>query len=390
MTLPEPTITQLMVARHLFYIAKQNIEASQALRLFAGINLLHDAVEAALWAAATYKNVGRDRSEILQLYDDVSKSLIPQSLSFRPTVVQLNRVRVNSKHYGICPDRKETVRLLTSMTEFLRETARTVFDVNFWTVSLLDLLPESEQKQVLANAQQSFDQGDHLQTLIECRKVIYLAFESWYAIDKFRDPSKAGGGLGAFTKAPSYCRNLQWIREHVADPFDYIVLDHDGLDQELLTQGVNPATFWNICRGTPAVFRYDGSKEWLVKRELNKEASGDTEEHAAYILEQTIDIALRHEDYWRQVRSPGRGYFSVRLKRNGVNVYTKADRGSALSAVTREGLCEIGVTESTVGLNDEGPYWKVVHADTDPLGGLYFGYVHNEDVDWSKPKTPKE
>jgi hypothetical protein len=77
MTLPEPTITQLMVARHLFYIAKQNIEASQALRLFAGINLLHDAVEAALWAAATYKNVGRDRSEILQLYDDVSKSLIP-------------------------------------------------------------------------------------------------------------------------------------------------------------------------------------------------------------------------------------------------------------------------------------------------------------------------
>jgi hypothetical protein len=39
MVLSEPTITQLMAARHLYYIAKQNIEAAQTLRLFAGINL---------------------------------------------------------------------------------------------------------------------------------------------------------------------------------------------------------------------------------------------------------------------------------------------------------------------------------------------------------------
>jgi hypothetical protein len=164
--------------------------------------------------------------------------------------------------------------------------------------------------------------------------VIYLAFETSYTIDKFRDPSKAGGGLGAFTKAPYYCRNVEWIRENVKDPFGYIVLDHDTLDKELLTQGMDPAAFWNIWRGTPEVFRYEGTTRWLVKRELAKEESGATEEHAAYILERTIDIALRREEHWRRIRSLGRGKFVVRLKRNGVNVYTKADRSSAISVVT--------------------------------------------------------
>jgi hypothetical protein len=374
-----------MVARHLYYIAKQNIESSQTLRLFAGINLLHDTVEAALWAAAAYKGVGRDRAELMQLYDDVSNSLVPKNLSFRSSVVQLNRVRVNSKHYGICPDRKETERLLASMTEFLRETTTTVFDINFWTVSLLSLLRDGEQKDVLAKAQTFFDEGNYLQTVTECRKVIYLSFESWYTIDKFRDPAKAGGGLGAYSKAPYYCRNVEWIRENVKDPFDYIVLAHEDLDKDLLTRGIDPATFWNIWRGTPTVFRYDGTTQWLVKRELEKEVSGATEDHAAYILEQTIDIALRNEEYWRRVRSLGRsGNFVVRLKGDGINVYAKADRSSTVSAVTTAGLREIGVTGSTIGLNDEGPYWKVVHSDIESLGRWYSGYIHNDDIDWSK------
>jgi hypothetical protein len=158
----------------------------------------------------------------------------------------------------------------------------------------------------------------------------------------------------------------------------------------LLTEGINTAAFWNIRRGTPEVFRYQGTTEWLVKRELDKEASGATEEHAAYILEQTIDIALRREEHSRQFRSPGRGYFSIRPKQDRVNVYAKADRSSTISAVTGDGLREVGVTGSTIGLNDEGPYWKVVHSDTDRLGRWYSGYIHDDDIDWSKSDTTSE
>jgi hypothetical protein len=92
--LPEATTNQLIAARHLFYLAEQNIKSEQTASLFAGVNLLQDAVEAFLWAAATYKSVSSPaRAEIHQLFDAVSASLSRHALPFRHAVMQLNRLR---------------------------------------------------------------------------------------------------------------------------------------------------------------------------------------------------------------------------------------------------------------------------------------------------------
>ena len=386
MPLPESTVNQLMNARHLYYMAKRELDSGQAIRLFAGTNLLHDAVEALLWAAASYKGISRDRAEIMQLFDVVSLSLSPATLPFRPTILQLNKVRINSKHYGICPDRKELSRLFTSMTEFLREATEIAFGVSFHTVSLLDFLEDGEIKSCLSSAQLSFSELNYQATLIECRKALYLLFENWYDIEKFKDvDAQPIGILAGYSKAPYYTRSPEWIAKYVCDPFDYIQIDHDVLDKELLTLGIEPTSYWNIWRGTPAVYRYAGTKEWLVKRDLKVEV-GIGEEHAAYVLEQTIDIALRVAEDRRQVRQLHHGNFSIRLLHDAVNVYVKADRTSPVSGVTEPGLRVLSVTESTAGLNDAGPYWKVSHIIPGRgliNGGGYYGYVHEDDVDWS-------
>jgi hypothetical protein len=384
MILPEPTINQLMAARHLYHLSKQNLESLQTIRLFAGVNLLHDAIEALIWAVAYYKGKARDRSEIMQLYEDVNATLSPAQLSFRPAVLQLNKVRISSKHYGICPDRKEALRLLTSITEFLKETTLTAFGANFMTVSLLDLLEDGEVKEILAIAQACFDNAEYLRCLVECRKAIFLLFENNYTIDRFKSGSVALNALALFSsRAPHYMKNANWIFENVKEPFDYIQIDHDVLDKELLTKGIEPQTFWNIWRGTPAVFRYSGTTEWLVRRELQKETQGTTEENASYILEETIDIALRLDESRRRTRAVGRGgRFFVRLKQDGVNIYHKADRESPVNGVTEVGLRELHVTEETVGLNDGGSYWKISHWTQDEET-WYYGYIHNDDIDWT-------
>jgi hypothetical protein len=88
--LPEGVTNQLIASRHLYYLAEQNIRSQQTSSLFAGINLLQDAVEAFLWAAATYKHcaAGRDRVEIHQLLDGVNNAISPHSLPFRQTITQ--------------------------------------------------------------------------------------------------------------------------------------------------------------------------------------------------------------------------------------------------------------------------------------------------------------
>ncbi len=86
-----------------------------------------------------------------------------------------------------------------------------------------------------------------------------------------------------------------------------------------------------------------------MKRELAIEAEAD-EGHAAYVLEQTIEIALRLDERRRLTRHVGRGKFFIRLKREGVNVYDKADRNSTVRSVTEAGLRDVTVEASTEGL----------------------------------------
>ena len=66
-------------------------------------------------------------------------------------------------------------------------------------------------------------------------------------------------------------RDPNWIADHVKDPFDYIQVDPTELDRDA------------------------------------------NEEHASYILEQTIDIALRAEEYRRRIRFLQTGNFVIRL-----------------------------------------------------------------------------
>src|SRR6516225_4856124 len=103
-----------------------------------------------LWAIASHKGqLSKERAELIQLYDDVDAAISPERLSFRPKIVALNKRRINSKHYGICPDKKEANSLL-------RE------------------------------AQDAFEQTDYIECATACRKVIFVLFESLYNIERHK------------------------------------------------------------------------------------------------------------------------------------------------------------------------------------------------------------
>ena len=387
MMISEPTTNQVMNSRYLYYLAKENLESGQTVRLFAGVNLLHDAVEAMLWAIASHKGqLSKERAELIQLYDDVDAAISPERLSFRPKIVALNKRRINSKHYGICPDKKEATRLLESITEFLEDSFKKGLGANFWTVSLLDLLTKDEVNSLLREAQDAFEQTDYIECATACRKVIFVLFESLYNIERHKQDWQGNAFFGIFSsRAPYYTRNADWIAKNVKTPFDYIQIDHDHLNSDLLARGIEPSAFWNIWRGTPAVYRYSSKDApWLCKRNPTIEAA-ITEEHAAYLLEQAIDIALRVEEHNRKVCVIRGGNFFIRLRAGGVNVYSKADRSSEVTAVTEPDVREVSVREGVPGL-DGGKYWRIFHqaeGETSLSADFISGYVHNDDVDWS-------
>jgi hypothetical protein len=218
-----------------------------------------------------------------------------------------------------------------------------------------------------------------------------LEFEQNYSVEMFRN-GEAVVGLGLGSAAPSFAKSKTYIEECIETPFDYIIFDSDDLQNRLLANGIDTNIFWNIWRLTPAVYRFKvGHKfvgDWLVKRELKLE-EGVTEEIASYVLENTIDIALRLAQRRRSIRQVEHASFYIRLKRDGVNLYKKADRCGPIELVVKSGLRQLDVDYSTVGLDGTGLYWHVAQifkSDTpEAKPHWYLGYIHDDEIDWRVP-----
>jgi hypothetical protein len=147
--LPETIIKRLTLSRYFLRLADDNSRSDREVAIFAAINLLQDSVEFFLIAAAEHLNAGVKERANFELYlDKIDERIAPEKLPFRPKLLQLNKVRVNAKHYGVRPDANEVKSLILVAREFFEEVANTVFKVDFWTVSLLSLLDDGETKNV--------------------------------------------------------------------------------------------------------------------------------------------------------------------------------------------------------------------------------------------------
>jgi hypothetical protein len=395
MTLPQTVITKLTVARHLFRLAE--VRARRDVTAFSGVTLMQDAVEQFLLAVAEHQNADIAAKTPFEGYlDRINEKLRDRELPFRVRLLQLNTARVSAKHHGLRPDQKSLEGFVTVVREFFEETCRAVLKVEFWTVSLIDLLDEGAVKSFLLAASAAFDKGDYRTALIECRKAVFRRFEKPYDARPFLEArgfsgvALRHGALGLDSKVPIWATDPKWIEEHATDPFGYIVLDVAELNRELLELGVDPNVFWNIWRLTPAVYQERpvddeaGESEWLVKEEVRLFEPEGLRDRASHVLDATLDLMLTDAARRRSMLSVPYSRYSQRLKRKGVKVYARADRGSPVRAVTADDVDRLYGDAFVPGLKHDGWYWYVTHVehlDDAERSRLYLGYVHVDDLD---------
>ena len=371
------TVRQVSLARHLYELGAMSLRSSNDLHLFAAVNLIQDSVEAFLIAIANHVGAEIDQNTKFDKYFvQINEKITPKELPFKLSLLRLNRVRVDSKHYGIQPARDECARLAVSIREFFDEVSNSLLGVSFSTVSAIDLLDEGETKSLLLDAKTALESGDHESCVISCRKAIYLEIERHYSIEKYKD-GQPKGLLDGYTLAPSYARSKEYIEKNVKDPTDYIVIDHDRIDQELLTQGVETTDFWNIWRLTPAVYRSRKEEEWVIRYDFNKLDSHILSDKAEYIFSTTIDVILAIHANRKNIRTSGYGSYELELAKENVRVYEKADVNSIVIGHTPPGMVKIDTNFRITGFDGSGIYWHVNHFGK---GLMLYGYIDNNDV----------
>jgi hypothetical protein len=166
----QETITKkLVLAKHLYTLAHENLRPENPITAYAGVNLLQDAVEVHLLALAEAVSANIDPNTKFERYFELIEEKLPSGVSL-PSKVRLfalNKVRVNSKHYAIQPDLTEAISYLTTVRDFFEETTSALLDRAWASVTLIDLLSAGESQRCLLAAQAAYNEGRHSDCLID-------------------------------------------------------------------------------------------------------------------------------------------------------------------------------------------------------------------------------
>ena len=369
------TLRRLVLARHLYELGLASSRTANDMHLFSAANLFQDAIEAFLLAVADHVGAGIDQNTKFDKYFVVINDKIsPKELPFKSKIIRLNRIRVDSKHYGIQPDRDECTRLSIAIREFFDEVCSSVFGVPFSSVSAIDLLKDGDTKTELLRAKEFLENGALEECAISCRKALYLEIERDYDISAYRNGPPTNI-LAGFSNAPHFAKSKEYIDENVYDSTDYIVYDHSSVNEKLLTQGADNTAFWNVWRLTPEVFK-DRNGHWVVRHEFRKLDAEVLAERIEYIFNATLDVVLSiHRTRQAAVWSEG-GKYVCTLSQELVPVHKKADESSEVVAHTPKGLYEVTADFRIEGLNGDAEYWHIAHFGN----GHVWGYVHEKYV----------
>ena len=370
-------VRRLVLSRYILSLGLQHERGPQEASRFTAINLLQDAIELFLLAAADHLNIGIGKSETFDQYIvKIAGKISPKELPLRVPIVQLNKARVAAKHDGLIPSPDDLARHALVAREFVEEASRVLFDKEFHCISLVDLITEGKAKEHCAAAETAYEAGEYVNCLIECRKALFLEFEKRFNVFRFKT-EKPRGLLGPLSDAPYFAKDPDYIEKHVQEDVDYIVVDHSKLDHDLLAQGIDPVVYWNVWRLTPEVYqREDGT--WTVKFEPRKMVRDDLAQQAAYALDSTVGMILIKQAKRRSERySTDEALYSVELRAEGTKIYSKADVDSPIVGVTPPGLTEVVLNHVIRGLNGDDLFYQVGHLAP---GQLLFGYVHQEDI----------
>lgn len=207
------TLDPLVVKRLAFirFLHEQGVEQSHRPEPLAATALLsfHDAVESFLLLAAEHLSVNISNKITFDGYWGEIGAKLPAGVSLpaRGAMRRLNNLRVNLKHHGSFPSGADLQQTRADVATFLLDASLLIFDVDFTSLDMIDLVTQSATAQKLRHADAAARSDDHIEALA----LLWEAFDELlrdYAARK-RGHSRGPYDFGAklWHGAPTTVRN---------------------------------------------------------------------------------------------------------------------------------------------------------------------------------------
>ncbi|MET7479551.1 hypothetical protein ABZT17_35030 [Streptomyces sp. NPDC005648] len=284
--LNQHTVQRLAYVRYLY---REGIEQSRQpapLRSRA-ITSFHDAVENFLGLAVQHLSLEPTRNIEFIAYWALIKPHV--DLPKKERMRQLNDARVALKHHGTFPSAHQIEQAQEALAEFFTTATPKVFNVDFDSIDMVDLLTQPEVSQLLREAQTHADLGDYSMAMAGVSLALDALFRHYSARNTFSKgrPFAFGPTLQSFDApkldgrdAPRDGRlaKLSEIAEHTQEALRAISL---GIDYPSLTR------FRIIA---PTVHHYGNGEHRYVEATSHTQLTADDYDWARHFV---IESALR-------------------------------------------------------------------------------------------------
>jgi len=375
------TLNKLLLSKSLYFLAKENITATSGPRLSIACNLLQDSVESFLLGLSDFLNAEvTDNTKFDKYFELINSKISPKQLPYKARLIALNKLRVNSKHYGLEPSKHELEQFALTVSSFLEETTKEVFSKDFATISLTDTLSDGESKDLLKDAEAAYEASNYQDCLVKCRQALFVKFESDYDAKPYLNQTAGLTSLGLLalsSKVPYYARNKDYLDSNVKTPTDFVIYDYNTIEMDLIKAGIDSLTYWNVCRLTPGVYRSTKEDEWIVKHQFRILESDDIKNRAEYVLSSTAEVLLKKDQSSRRTKSLDHDRFYFIPKKNFIHVYQKASSSSVSQKIDLNGITKVFCDFYVDSIDQSGLFWHVSHW-TDEI--KIHGFVHESEV----------
>lgn len=282
-------IDQLLLSKRFFQEGESFCEIDETISTGIAISFFQDAIELILWLIIKEFSIDVKETEAFtSMLDKVEKHLDTQGkkLPHRAKIIELNKARVNFKHYGNLPASSEAAKFRGYTESYLRTAFDICFQKDFDDISMAELIRLDSVRQFVKESQKHLTNQDYQKCVDEIAKAKLQLFSSIKIYLPEVDHNLKNSDIAFETQ----------FRSQGAHVFNYIYEYMNMLRKVALVNacGVSMKDFARFEARLPYVSRY-GDGSYSITR-TNVDQSISSPEEAKFLLQFMIDLALKVQE----------------------------------------------------------------------------------------------
>jgi len=285
-------LKRLIYAKYFYWLGCKSIDKN--LLCSSGLAVLNfqDAAEMVLRTIAENINADvKENSSFMAIIDKIEKSPSVKNTSFKfnkPFLNQLNKSRVNFKHYGFNPYHDDAVKFKYDIEIFLNDSIKHFFKLDFIDISITDLIEHRRVQNYLRIAESKISSEEFQESIVYSAKSFYLLF---YTIWGNRNHAKNRSDLRIQDRDITYKMSIMF--ENINREFNeiYGLISNQQKETELIMYGVNLNEYYKFMDIIPHVTMFGNAFRFEVVYAGTRGAD-PTYEKAQFCLRFVTDVAL--------------------------------------------------------------------------------------------------